>query len=107
MAPCLVRPRESVPSEPCTLVQGLAWYPSCLFGDGAASGAFASSSWTRMGKYYGQPDCFVFTAKPHVALYKGTTVNDHYQYFNSGTETLPNGLVREPVCLSVCLFVCL
>lgn len=57
-------------------------------------GGFASSDWKRTAKYYGSADCFVFSLKPTMALYTGTTVNDHYQYFNTGTETLANGLVR-------------
>jgi len=55
-------------------------------------GGFASNEWERRPKFYGDNRSFLFTLRPEINIYKATTINDHYQYFNDQSHTLPNGL---------------
>ena len=43
----------------------------------------------------GDKDCFVFSLKPSMAVYRPTGINDHYMYLNVGMKTIPNGLVSK------------
>lgn len=60
--------------------------------DGHMFGGFASVSWVLKPSFYGSSECFLFTLKPHYAIYNATSYNDHFMYLNQGQETLPNGL---------------
>lgn len=42
----------------------------------------------------GDERSFLFSVRPKLLLYLATGANENFQYFNFGTETLPNGLVR-------------
>ncbi|CAG8607687.1 10109_t:CDS:2 [Paraglomus brasilianum] len=55
-------------------------------------GGFAYSDWELAPKFYGSNEAFLFSIRPKLRIYKSSRYNDHYQYLNSGTETLRNGL---------------
>lgn len=56
-------------------------------------GGFASVPWTLGPTFAGNEDSFLFTLKPRMRLYPATTYNNHFQYINHHTRTLPNGLL--------------
>ncbi|KAI9197278.1 TLD-domain-containing protein [Polychytrium aggregatum] len=58
----------------------------------AVFGGYASQEWNPKPKFYGDSSSFLFTVSPSTAIYPASGVNGNYQYFNSGTKTLPNGL---------------
>ncbi|TPX64319.1 hypothetical protein SpCBS45565_g05961 [Spizellomyces sp. 'palustris'] len=60
--------------------------------DGHIFGGFASKDFKLNPKFYGDSTSFVFSLRPQIGVYLPTGYNDHYQYFNSGTQTLPNGM---------------
>jgi len=55
-------------------------------------GGFASQEWDHRPKFYGDNRSFLFTLRPEINIYKATDINDHYQYFNDKSQSLPNGL---------------
>ncbi|KNC50638.1 uncharacterized protein AMSG_00800 [Thecamonas trahens ATCC 50062] len=63
---------------------------------GVVIGGYAPSSWRAPGpSFYGTGNAFVFACSPaatQLEVWHATGRNDHYQYFNHGTQTLPNGL---------------
>ena len=59
---------------------------------GKIFGGFASSSWVRNPTFYGDANSFLFTLRPTMRAYFPSHFNQHFQYLNSGTKTLPNGL---------------
>ncbi|XP_013137967.1 PREDICTED: TLD domain-containing protein 1 isoform X2 [Papilio polytes] len=56
-------------------------------------GGFAASAWAFGPNFTGTDDSFLFTAAPKMRVYPATNYNDHYQYINHHTKTLPNGLL--------------
>lgn len=56
-------------------------------------GGFASKSWAKNPTFYGDSSSFLFTLRPTMRAYFPSHFNEHFQYLNSGTKTLPNGLV--------------
>ncbi|KPJ00088.1 TLD domain-containing protein KIAA1609-like [Papilio xuthus] len=58
-------------------------------------GGFAACAWTFGPNFTGTDESFLFTAAPKMRVYPATNYNDHYQYINHHTKTLPNGLVSE------------
>ncbi|KAG0243894.1 hypothetical protein BGW41_001083 [Actinomortierella wolfii] len=60
--------------------------------DGYIFGAYADSDWQQGPKFYGTDRNFLFTISPHFRIYRPTHVNQNYQYLDSGTKTLPNGI---------------
>ena len=43
-------------------------------------------------KFHGNSRNFLFTLEPKIDFYYSTGLNSNYQYLNSGTQTLPNGI---------------
>lgn len=62
--------------------------------EGARFGGWASQSWSRQPGFYGDETSFLMTLSPKLAAYQSSRLNNHFQYFNYSTKTLPNGLVR-------------
>ncbi|ORX65807.1 TLD-domain-containing protein, partial [Linderina pennispora] len=61
--------------------------------DGGVLGAYLDADLERRPSWYGSSLNFVFSAGPAgLGVFRATGFNDHYQYFNYGTKTLPNGL---------------
>ncbi|KAF9420469.1 hypothetical protein BGZ94_009109 [Podila epigama] len=60
--------------------------------DGYVFGAYADQDWEQGPKFYGTDRSFLFTIRPKFRIYRPTHVNNHYQYLDSGTKTLPNGM---------------
>ncbi|CAG9570821.1 unnamed protein product [Danaus chrysippus] len=56
-------------------------------------GGFATASWAFGPNFTGTDDSFLFTCLPKMRVYPATNYNDHYQYLNHHTKTLPNGLL--------------
>ncbi|XP_028036776.1 TLD domain-containing protein 1 isoform X3 [Bombyx mandarina] len=56
-------------------------------------GGFAPEAWSLGPNFGGTEDSFLFTVAPKMRVYPATTYNDHYQYMNHHTKTLPNGLL--------------
>jgi len=53
----------------------------------------------------GTSECFLFSVRPKLCVYHTTEYNDHYVYFNTHQETMPNGLVRTTCSvLGVCVW---
>ena len=60
--------------------------------DGHVFGAFAEEGWEHNGQFYGSNKTFLFSLNPIVDVYPSSGYNHHYQYFNQGQETIPNGI---------------
>ncbi|KAF9157552.1 hypothetical protein DFQ26_008610 [Actinomortierella ambigua] len=60
--------------------------------DGYIFGAYADADWEQGPKFYGTDRSFLFTIYPQFRIYRPTRVNQNYQYLDSGTKTLPNGI---------------
>ncbi|RIA78814.1 TLD-domain-containing protein [Glomus cerebriforme] len=60
--------------------------------DGNIFGVFAYEDWELKPNWYGNEKNFLFSIKPKLRVFPSTGYNDHYQYLNYGTKTLPNGL---------------
>ncbi|GET02362.1 TLD domain-containing protein 1 [Rhizophagus clarus] len=60
--------------------------------DGHIFGGFAYEDWELKPNWYGNEKNFLFSIKPKLRVFTSTGYNDHYQYLNYGTKTLPNGL---------------
>ncbi|XP_026332729.1 TLD domain-containing protein 1 isoform X2 [Hyposmocoma kahamanoa] len=56
-------------------------------------GGYASESWQICPNFYGDDSSFLFTLAPRMRIYPATNFNNHYQYMNQNTKTLPNGLM--------------
>ncbi|CAH2097497.1 unnamed protein product [Euphydryas editha] len=56
-------------------------------------GGFAAVSWAFGPNFTGTDEAFLFTCAPKMRIYPATNYNDHYQYINHHTKTLPNGLL--------------
>ncbi|CAH0717663.1 unnamed protein product, partial [Brenthis ino] len=56
-------------------------------------GGFAPCSWGFGPNFTGTDEAFLFTCVPKMRVYPATNYNDHYQYMNHHTKTLPNGLL--------------
>ncbi|CAB3229420.1 unnamed protein product [Arctia plantaginis] len=56
-------------------------------------GGYADQAWAYGATFYGTESSFLFTVAPKMRIYPATTYNNHYQYMNSNTKTLPNGLL--------------
>ncbi|XP_075985377.1 MTOR-associated protein MEAK7 isoform X2 [Anticarsia gemmatalis] len=56
-------------------------------------GGYAAESWAMGASFYGSDESFLFTLHPKMRIYPATTYNNHYQYMNRDTKTLPNGLL--------------
>ncbi|KAI8054280.1 TLD-domain-containing protein [Syncephalis plumigaleata] len=57
-------------------------------------GAFTKEAWRKSPDFYGSADNFLFTQQASSAIrtFTATSTNDHYQYLNFNTKSLPNGL---------------
>lgn len=80
---------------------------------GHVFGGFAADDWKPVSDFYGwctrrslrsdlssycglgNENSFLFTAFPHLAVYSATGHNRNFQYYNSSTATLPNGIVSQ------------
>ncbi|KAF9388886.1 hypothetical protein CPC16_006204 [Podila verticillata] len=60
--------------------------------DGYIFGAYADQDWEQGPKFYGTDRSFLFTIRPTFRIYRPTRVNNNFQYLDSGTKTLPNGM---------------
>jgi hypothetical protein len=60
--------------------------------DGNIFGGFAYEDWELKPNWYGNGKNFLFSIKPKLRVFPSTGYNDHYQYLNFGTKTLPNGI---------------
>lgn len=69
--------------------------------DGYIFGAYADQDWEQGPKFYGTDRNFLFTIRPTFRIYRPTRVNNNFQYLDSGTRTLPNGMGH-----ALCLFLC-
>ncbi|XP_053618499.1 MTOR-associated protein MEAK7 isoform X2 [Plodia interpunctella] len=56
-------------------------------------GGYAPQPWAFAPAFTGTDDAFLFTLTPKMRVYPATNYNDHYQYLNHHTKTLPNGLL--------------
>ncbi|CAH1640787.1 unnamed protein product [Spodoptera littoralis] len=56
-------------------------------------GGYAPASWSLGPNFVGTDESFLFTLAPKMRVYPATTYNNHYQYINHHTKTLPNGLL--------------
>lgn len=56
-------------------------------------GGYAPASWSLGPNFVGTEESFLFTLAPKMRVYPATTYNNHYQYINHHTKTLPNGLL--------------
>lgn len=56
-------------------------------------GGYAPEPWAIGPGFYGTDDSFLFTVAPKMRIYPATNYNNHYQYMNVNTKTLPNGLL--------------
>lgn len=68
--------------------------------DGYIFGAYADQDWEQGPKFYGTDRSFLFTIRPTFRIYRPTRVNNNFQYLDSGTKTLPNGMGH-----ALCLFL--
>ncbi|KAJ1941009.1 hypothetical protein FBU59_003631, partial [Linderina macrospora] len=66
---------------------------------GGVFGAYLDADLEKKPSWYGSSLNFVFTSASateansgNIRVFRTTGFNDHYQYFNYGTKTLPNGL---------------
>ncbi|KAF9967218.1 hypothetical protein BGZ70_010372 [Mortierella alpina] len=60
--------------------------------DGYIFGAYADQDWEQGPKFYGTDRSFLFTIRPQFRIYRPSKLNANYQYLDSGTKTLPNGM---------------
>ncbi|KAF9290282.1 hypothetical protein BGZ68_007506 [Mortierella alpina] len=60
--------------------------------DGYIFGAYADQDWEQGPKFYGTDRSFLFTIRPKFRIYRPSKLNSNYQYLDSGTKTLPNGM---------------
>ncbi|KAF9941941.1 hypothetical protein BGZ67_003512 [Mortierella alpina] len=60
--------------------------------DGYIFGAYADQDWELGPKFYGTDRSFLFTIRPQFRIYRPSKLNSNYQYLDSGTKTLPNGM---------------
>ncbi|KAF9191751.1 hypothetical protein BGZ51_006807 [Haplosporangium sp. Z 767] len=60
--------------------------------DGYIFGAYADQDWEQGPKFYGSDRSFLFTLRPKFRVYRPSGVNSNFQYLDSGTKTLPNGM---------------
>lgn len=61
--------------------------------DGYIFGAYADQDWEQGPKFYGTDRSFLFTIRPTFRIYRPSQgVNSNFQYLDSGTKTLPNGI---------------
>ncbi|CAO3567736.1 unnamed protein product [Mortierella alpina] len=60
--------------------------------DGYIFGAYADQDWEQGPKFYGTDRSFLFTIRPQFRIYRPSKLNLNYQYLDSGTKTLPNGM---------------
>ncbi|KAG0255989.1 hypothetical protein BG011_004825 [Mortierella polycephala] len=60
--------------------------------DGYIFGAYADQDWEQGPKFYGTDRSFLFTIRPNFRIYRPSRVNNNFQYLDSGTKTLPNGM---------------
>uniref|UniRef100_A0A2A4JD53 MTOR-associated protein MEAK7 n=1 Tax=Heliothis virescens TaxID=7102 RepID=A0A2A4JD53_HELVI len=56
-------------------------------------GGYASVSWSLGPNFVGTEDSFLFTLSPKMRVYPASNYNNHFQYINHHTKTLPNGLL--------------
>ncbi|KAM3955943.1 MTOR-associated protein MEAK7 [Aphomia sociella] len=56
-------------------------------------GGYAPEPWALGPNFVGNEDSFLFTLAPKMRMYPATSYNNHYQYMNHHTKTLPNGLI--------------
>ncbi|RKP07879.1 TLD-domain-containing protein [Thamnocephalis sphaerospora] len=54
-------------------------------------GSFTYTPWQLSPDFFGDTRCYLFSTRP-LRIYTPSGYNDHYQYLNVGTKTLPNGL---------------
>ncbi|KAF9145860.1 hypothetical protein BGX30_006343 [Mortierella sp. GBA39] len=61
--------------------------------DGYIFGAYADQDWEQGPKFYGTDRSFLFTIRPTFRIYRPSQgINSNFQYLDSGTKTLPNGI---------------
>ncbi|KAF9100121.1 hypothetical protein BGX23_006085 [Mortierella sp. AD031] len=62
--------------------------------DGYIFGAYADQDWEQGPKFYGTDRSFLFTIRPTFRIFRPSHggVNSNFQYLDSGTKTLPNGI---------------
>ncbi|KAG0293279.1 hypothetical protein BGZ96_003045 [Linnemannia gamsii] len=61
--------------------------------DGYIFGAYADQDWEQGPKFYGTDRSFLFTIRPTFRIYRPNEgINSNFQYLDSGTKTLPNGI---------------
>jgi hypothetical protein len=59
---------------------------------GNVFGAFASQPVKQQPKFHGDQNNFLFRLRPTIDIHYATIINQHYQYFNYGMQSLPNGI---------------
>ncbi|KAG0044114.1 hypothetical protein BGZ83_010654 [Gryganskiella cystojenkinii] len=60
--------------------------------DGYIFGAYADQDWDQGPKFFGTDRSFLFSIRPKFRIYRPSRVNNNFQYLDSGTKTLPNGM---------------
>ncbi|GJJ72200.1 hypothetical protein EMPS_04557 [Entomortierella parvispora] len=60
--------------------------------DGYIFGAYADQDWEQGPKFFGTDRSFLFSIRPKLRIYRPSRVNNNFQYLDSGTKTLPNGM---------------
>jgi hypothetical protein len=65
--------------------------------DNYVFGGFAYEDWEPCSNFYGKDTNFLFTIRPKLRRYLASRYNNHYQYLQYGTQTLPNGARRLSV----------
>ncbi|XP_048484110.1 MTOR-associated protein MEAK7 isoform X2 [Plutella xylostella] len=56
-------------------------------------GGYAAQAWNINPNFYGKEESFLFTLAPKMRVYNSSGFNNHYQYINNFTKTLPNGII--------------
>ncbi|KAJ1785297.1 hypothetical protein LPJ59_006173, partial [Coemansia sp. RSA 2399] len=63
---------------------------------GSLFGAYIDTELSRKPSWHGSSDNMLFAIGPNepaqLAVFRATGFNDHFQYFNYATKTLPNGI---------------
>ncbi|KOB69518.1 Uncharacterized protein OBRU01_16660 [Operophtera brumata] len=87
---------EAMPDYPAFIdLAHIVWLNSHVPQDnnGYIFGGYAPASWALGPNFSGSEDSFLFTLAPKLRVYPATSFNNHYQYMNHHTKTLPNGLL--------------
>ncbi|KAJ3307909.1 hypothetical protein HDU76_004271, partial [Blyttiomyces sp. JEL0837] len=58
----------------------------------AVFGAFAAQTFRRNPQFYGSLEGFLVKLRPEVKVYRASGANENFQYFQYGSQRLPNGI---------------